>query len=207
MSGRAWPKALACQWMNSPFPRDYVWHSINGKGQCHLVVGAQQDAKSVRPSASPSYSPLPSGSQLQQVSSTEGRLRGLACRPWHIKPVVIALTKLPRGEACPGPHLQVPLGLLEGAHDTEGAEQLPIGVRGDAGDDGVVGPLARAQAVGVLGVQQEVVPPVVQRETAPLRHDACGAALPLVYPSNAACGNILQSEPATLWHRATESHG
>ena len=65
------------------------------------------------------------------------------------------------------------LGLLEGAHDAKGAEQIAIGVSCDAWNDGVVRPLARAQAVGVLGIQQEVVPPVVQREAAALWDNAC----------------------------------
>ncbi len=67
----------------------------------------------------------------------------------------------------------MPLWLLEGAHDAKCAEQLPIRVCRNARDDGVVGPFARAQAVGVLGVQQEVVAPVVQREATPLWHNAC----------------------------------
>ena len=65
------------------------------------------------------------------------------------------------------------LGLLKGAHDAKGAEQVAVGVSGDARNDGVVGPLARPQAVGVLGIQQEVVAPVVQREATALRDDAC----------------------------------
>ena len=69
-------------------------------------------------------------------------------------------------------HLQVPLRLLEGAHDAKGAEQVALWVGGNAWDDGVVGPLAGPQAVGVLGVQQEIVPPVVQREAAALWHNA-----------------------------------
>ena len=35
------------------------------------------------------------------------------------------------------------LGLLEGAHDAKGAEQVAIGVSCNAWNDGVVGPLAR----------------------------------------------------------------
>lgn len=70
-------------------------------------------------------------------------------------------------------HLHVPLRLLECAHDSEGAEQVALWVGGQARDDGVVGPLARPQAVGVLGVQYEAVPPVLQREAAPLGHNAC----------------------------------
>ena len=65
------------------------------------------------------------------------------------------------------------LGLLKGAHDAKGAEQVAIGVSGDARNDGVVGPLARPQAVWVLGIQQEVVAPVVQREATALWDDAC----------------------------------
>lgn len=70
-------------------------------------------------------------------------------------------------------HLQVPLGLLECPHDAKRAEQLPIWVRSYAWDDGVVGPLLGTQAVGVLTVQQKIVPSVVQCETASFRHDAC----------------------------------
>jgi hypothetical protein len=66
----------------------------------------------------------------------------------------------------------VALWLLECAHDAKGAEEVAVGVGGDARDDGVVGPLARAQAVGVRGIQQEVVAPVVQREAAAFRDDA-----------------------------------
>ena len=70
-------------------------------------------------------------------------------------------------------YLQVPLGLLEGSHNAKRAEKVSLGIRGYAWDDGVVGPLPRPQAVGVLGVQEEVVAPVVQREAAPLRDNAC----------------------------------
>ena len=65
------------------------------------------------------------------------------------------------------------LRLLEGAHDSEGAEQVSLWVGGQAGDDGVVGPLAWPQAVGVLWVQNEAVAPVLQREATALRHNSC----------------------------------
>ena len=74
-------------------------------------------------------------------------------------------------------HLQVALGLHEGAHDTKTGEQVALWVGDHARDDGVVGPLARAQAVGVLGVQDEAVAAVLQAEAAPLRHDAWNAKL------------------------------
>ena len=77
------------------------------------------------------------------------------------------------GEAYAPRYLQVPLGLLEGSHDAKRAEEVSLGIRGNAWDDGVVGPLPGPQAVGVLGIQEEVVAPVVQREAAPLRDNAC----------------------------------
>ena len=70
-------------------------------------------------------------------------------------------------------YLQVPLGLLEGSHDAKCAEEVSLGICGYAWDDGVVGPLPGPQAVWVLGIQEEVVAPVVQREAAPLRDNAC----------------------------------
>ena len=69
-------------------------------------------------------------------------------------------------------YLQVTLGLLEGSHDAKSAEEVSLGVCGYAWDDGVVGPLPGPQAVGVLGIQEEVVAPVVQREAASLWDDA-----------------------------------
>ena len=72
------------------------------------------------------------------------------------------------------------LGLLEGAHDSKGAEQVALWVGGQAGNDGVVGPFARAQAVGVLRVQNKAVAPILQREPAPLRHDACTSPGPII---------------------------
>lgn len=48
------------------------------------------------------------------------------------------------------PHLEVSLGLHEPPHDPKRAEEIPIGVGGQAGDDGVVWPLVRRHTVGVL---------------------------------------------------------
>ena len=49
------------------------------------------------------------------------------------------------------------LGLHEPAHDAEGAEEgSVVGPGGKAGDDGVVGTLARRQAVRVALRQREV---------------------------------------------------
>ena len=67
----------------------------------------------------------------------------------------------------------MPLGLLEGSHDAKRAEQVSLGIRGNAWDDGVIWPLPGSQAVGVLGIQEEVVAPIVQREATPLWDDAC----------------------------------
>ena len=76
------------------------------------------------------------------------------------------------GEAKASTHLQVPLGLLEGSHDAKSAEEVSLGVCCYAWDDGVVGPLPGPQAVGVLGIQEEVVAPIMQREAAPLWDNA-----------------------------------
>lgn len=70
-------------------------------------------------------------------------------------------------------HLQMPLGLLEGSHDAKCAEKVSLGVCGNARDDSVIWPLPGSQAVGVLGIQEEVVAPIVQREAAPLWDNAC----------------------------------
>ena len=77
------------------------------------------------------------------------------------------------GEAKASTHLQVPLGLLEGSHDAKCAEKVSLGICGYAWDDGVIWPLPGSQAVGMLGIQEEVVAPVVQREAAPLWDNAC----------------------------------
>ena len=77
-------------------------------------------------------------------------------------------------------YLQVPLGLLEGSHDAKCAEEVSLGIRGYAWDDGVVRPLPGPQAVGVLGIQKEVVAAIVQREAAPLWDDACAKFLGLL---------------------------
>ena len=56
--------------------------------------------------------------------------------------------------------LDMSLGLHESAHDAEGAEEgsvAPLG--GQAGDDGVVGPLGRGQAVGMALHQGKVGAP------------------------------------------------
>lgn len=54
-------------------------------------------------------------------------------------------------------HLDVALGLHESAHDAEGAEEgSVVGFGGQAGDDGVVGTLARSQAVRVALRQREI---------------------------------------------------
>lgn len=68
------------------------------------------------------------------------------------------------------------LRLLEGAHDSKGAEEVALGVSGQARDDGVVGPLPGPQAVGVLRVQDEPVAPILQSEAAALRHNACSTS-------------------------------
>lgn len=47
-------------------------------------------------------------------------------------------------------HLEVTLGLHEPPHDPKCAEEVPIGVSCQAGDDGVVWPLVWGHAVGVL---------------------------------------------------------
>lgn len=65
------------------------------------------------------------------------------------------------------------LGLHEAPHDPKGAEEVPIGVGSQAGDDGVVGPLVWGHTVGVLLIQYEVVAPVLQNKAAPLWHNAC----------------------------------
>ena len=53
--------------------------------------------------------------------------------------------------------LNVALGLHESAHDAEGAEEgSVVGPGGQAGDDGVVGTLARSQAVRVARRQREI---------------------------------------------------
>lgn len=67
-------------------------------------------------------------------------------------------------------HLQVPLRLHESAHNTERSEEvagvrfIPIfgGVRREPRDDRVVRPLARADAVGVRGVQAEAVATILR---------------------------------------------
>ena len=51
------------------------------------------------------------------------------------------------------------LGLHEAPHDPKGAEEVPIGVSGQAWNDGVVGPLVWGHTVGVLLIQYEVVAP------------------------------------------------
>ena len=53
--------------------------------------------------------------------------------------------------------LDVSLGLHESAHDAEGAEEGPVvGPGGQAGNDGVVGPLPRRQDVRVALRQRKV---------------------------------------------------
>jgi len=45
-------------------------------------------------------------------------------------------------------------------------------VSDQGGDDGMVGPFPRSQGIGVLGVQAEVVAPVLQGETPSPGHNA-----------------------------------
>lgn len=69
--------------------------------------------------------------------------------------------------------LDVALGLHEAAHDAVHGVQGAIRRVGDHGrDDGVVGPLARGEDVGVTLAEGEVGTAVLQRETAPLGDDA-----------------------------------
>ena len=56
-------------------------------------------------------------------------------------------------------NLEMALGLHEALHDPKGAEEVPIGVSGQAWNDGVVGPLVWGHTVGVLLIQYEVVAP------------------------------------------------
>jgi hypothetical protein len=65
-------------------------------------------------------------------------------------------------------HLQVSLWLHEAAHAAKGSDQLALLVCHQARHDGVVGPLARRQAVGVARVQVEAMAAVLQAETASL---------------------------------------
>lgn len=48
----------------------------------------------------------------------------------------------------------------------------PLG-GGGSGDDGVEGALVGRQAVGVIRVQNEVGPPILQREAASFADDTC----------------------------------
>ena len=69
----------------------------------------------------------------------------------------------PISESNPWTYLDVALWLHESPHDAEGAEEgsvVPLG--GQAGDDGVVGPLGRGKTVGVALYQREVGTPVLQ---------------------------------------------
>ena len=55
------------------------------------------------------------------------------------------------------PYLYMSLRLHEASHDSKaGVELTRRGVGGHAGDDGVVGALARGDAVGVGGIQGEI---------------------------------------------------
>ena len=72
-----------------------------------------------------------------------------------------------------GQDLKMALGLLIRPHDAERGEECAICSCSKGGDDRMVRPLAWCQAVGVLWVQNEVVPAVVDGETAALRHNAC----------------------------------
>ena len=77
----------------------------------------------------------------------------------------------------PEGHLQVALGLHETAHHSKGAVQISISISRHARDNGVVRTFVWRHTVGVLLIQDEVVAPVLQGETAPLRHNACKQAL------------------------------
>ena len=82
-------------------------------------------------------------------------------------------SKAVAGTGKEGACLQVALRLHEAAHDTKGCIKLPIALSGGhAGDDGMVGALVGSQAVRVARINDEVVPAIVQREAAALRHDA-----------------------------------
>lgn len=61
-------------------------------------------------------------------------------------------------------HLQVTLGLHESAHHAEGPVEAAVVPCDQTGDDGVVRALARRHGVGVVPVEAEVVPPVLERE-------------------------------------------
>ena len=81
------------------------------------------------------------------------------------KPVVVTIYHVS--------HLEVTLGLHEPPHDPKRAEEVPIGVGCQAGDDGMVRPLVWCHTVGVLLVQYEVVASVLQNKAAPFGHYAC----------------------------------
>mmetsp|Transcript_5504 Transcript_5504/g.15779 ORF Transcript_5504/g.15779 Transcript_5504/m.15779 type:complete len:290 (+) Transcript_5504:508-1377(+) len=74
----------------------------------------------------------------------------------------------------PAQYLHMPLWLHKASHHAEGAEELlavgPLG-GGGSGDDGVEGALVGRQAVGVIRVQNEVGPPILQREAASFADD------------------------------------
>ena len=63
------------------------------------------------------------------------------------------------------------LRLHERAHHAVAVQQLAV-LRRQAGDDGVVGPLARREGVGVGGVQREQPGPVVQHDAGAGGHHA-----------------------------------
>ncbi len=71
-----------------------------------------------------------------------------------------------------GEHLHVTLRLHETAHHAEGGvECAVISICCHAGDDGVVGALARLQPVGVIGIETEIGAAVLQGEAPAARHD------------------------------------
>jgi len=72
-------------------------------------------------------------------------------------------------------HLHVALRLHEAAHHAERPHRRAVTGQ-EAGDDGVVGPLARCQGVGVARVQVEVMAPVVQRHACARHHHAAAEA-------------------------------
>lgn len=60
-------------------------------------------------------------------------------------------------------HLHMALGLHEGSHHPQAAEQpVGAGLRQKGRDDGLVGPLLWAYAVSVLAIQREVSASVLQ---------------------------------------------
>ena len=65
------------------------------------------------------------------------------------------------------------LGLHEAPHDPKRAEEVTIGVCGQAWDDSVVGPFEGPHTVGMLLVQNEIVAPVLEDKATTLWNYPC----------------------------------